>query len=307
MSRRTPVGGKGPALLSPVTTPAARVRSQRWVPYALLAPSVIFLLLLFAWPLIEAVLLSVRGTTGSLTTENFQRMADDLNFRDALRNTLLLTVIVVPLQAALALGLASLVSGMERGRNTLLYVLTIPLGISDIAAGIAWLAIFTERGYLNSMLMSAGAIEQPLTFLSYDSLTTLLLAVILAELWRATAIMLVILVAGMQLIPRMYAEAADVFGATPWQRFTKITLPLLKPSLQNALILRTIAALEVFAVVSALGGRNLPVLAGEAYNWYGTYQNASVAAAYGVLIMAISLLLTFAYLKLIRVKPEATV
>ena len=283
------------------------MQQQRWIPYALIAPSAIFLLIFFGWPLVEALLLSVRGAGGGFGLENFGKMANDLNFRDALRNTLLITVIVVPLQMMLALGLASLVSGLPRGQSTFLYVLTIPLGVSDLAAGIAWLAIFTERGYLNSILNAAGVTSQPITFLSYDALPTLLLAVILTELWRATAIVLVVLVAGLQLIPRMYAEAADVFGATPWQRFIKVTLPLLKPSLQNALILRTIAAFEVFAVASALGGRNLPVLAGESYTWYSSYQNPGVAAAYAVVIMAITLGVTFFFLKVIRVRPETSV
>ena len=89
--------------------------------------------------------------------------------------------------------------------------------------------------------------------------------------------------------PKEFAEAAEIFGAKPWTRFTRITLPLLKPSLQSALILRTVLAFEVFAVVYALGGRNFPVLAGEAYVWQNDNQNYGVAAAYAVLIMAISL------------------
>ena len=73
------------------------------------------------------------------------------------------------------------------------------------------------------------------------------LAIALAEIWRATAIMLVILVAGIGLIPKEYYEAAEVFGASPWKRFVKITLPMLRPSLQTALVLRVILAFEVFA------------------------------------------------------------
>lgn len=279
---------------------------SRWIPYALIAPSVVFLLVFFIWPLAEALGLAFKDNiSGAVGLTNFQKMASDLNFNDALRNTLLISGIVVPLQLFLALGLASLVSGREKGRSTLLYVLTIPLAVSDLAAGIAWLAIFTQNGYLNSVLQGLHLISQPVTYLSYDTPAGLLLSVVMAELWRATAIVLVVLVAGMQLIPRMYAEAADVFGATPWQRFTKITLPLLKPSIQNALILRTIAAFEVFAVASALGGRNIPVLAGESYTWYASYQNAGVAAAYAVLIMFITLIATLGYLFLIRVRPEA--
>jgi multiple sugar transport system permease protein len=281
------------------------VRGERLVPYLLIAPSVLFLLVFFAWPLAEAILLAVRGPAG-FTLENFSRMAADLNFRDAVQNTLLLVAVIVPLQVVLALGLAVLVNGLARGRDLVLSVLTIPLGISDLAAGIAWLAIFTERGYLNSALGALGLIGTPRPLLGYESLLTLFLAVVLAELWRATAIVLVILVAGLQLIPRMYAEAADVFGATPWQRFRRVTLPLLRPSLQSALILRTIAAFEVFAVVSALGGRNLPVLAGESYTWYNAYQNPGVAAAYAALVLGVSLAATLLYLALIPVRREAT-
>lgn len=281
--------------------------TKRWIPYALIAPSVVFLILFFGWPLLEALSMSVHDQSGAFGLQNFSKMATDLNFPDAMRNTLLLTVIAVPLQLVLGLALANLVSSLTRGRSALLYILTIPLGVSDLAAGIAWLALFTERGYLNSALGALGLTQQPITFLSYDHVPTLLLAVVLAELWRATAIVLVILVAGLQLIPRMYAEAADVFGATPWQRFVRVTLPLLRPSIQNALILRTIAAFEVFAVASALGGSNLPVLAGESYNWYSSYQNPGVAAAYAVVIMAITLAVTVFYLKVIRVRPETSV
>ena len=113
-----------------------------------------------------------------------------------------------------------------------------------------------------------------------------------------------ILIAGLQLIPKEFAEAAEIFGAKPWTRFRKITLPLLKPSLQSALILRTVLAFEVFAVVYALGGRNFPVLAGEAYAWQNDNQNYGVAAAYAVLIMAISLAATAVYLRALRTRPE---
>ncbi|HWG84221.1 MAG TPA: sugar ABC transporter permease, partial [Deinococcales bacterium] len=220
------------------------MRSERYIPYMLVAPSVVFLLIFFAWPLAEALLLAVQAPGGGITFEHFRRMASDLNFSDAVRNTLLLAAIVVPLQLVLALSLASLISGINRGRDIFLYIWTIPLGISDLAAGIVWLSIFTERGYLNSLLHVFGIVQYPQPFLSYETPVSLFIAVVIAELWRATAIVMVVLVAGLQLIPRMYGEAADVFGATPWKRFVKVTLPLLKPSIQTALILRTIAAFE---------------------------------------------------------------
>ena len=114
-----------------------------------------------------------------------------------------------------------------------------------------------------------------------------------------------IIVAGLQLIPKEFGEAAEIFGASPWQKLTRVTLPMLKPSLQSALILRTVLAFEVFAAVYAIGGRNIPVLVGEAYVWQRDNQNYSVAAAYAVLIMVISLAATAVYLRLLREKPEA--
>ena len=140
-------------------------------------------------------------------------------------------------------------------------------------------------------------IDGPRSWLNAETPVTLFLGIVVAEVWRATAIVLVILVAGLQLIPKEYGEAAEVFGASPWVKFRKITLPLLKPSLQSALILRTVLAFEVFAVVYALGGRNMPVLVGEAYVWQRDNQNYGVAAAYAVLIMVISLAATVVYLK----------
>jgi multiple sugar transport system permease protein len=274
-----------------------------WIPYALIAPSVVFLGALFLVPLVQTIWLSF-SDGGGLSLANYRRMAGDLNFSVAIRNTFLLTLVVVPLQVALALAMATMVSKLDKGRDLVLWILTVPLGISDLAAGLAWLAILQNTGYLNAALYGMGLISGPVGWLSQETPWSLFLGVVLAEVWRATAIVLVILIAGLQLIPKEFAEAAEIFGAKPWTRFRKITLPLLKPSLQSALILRTVLAFEVFAVVYALGGRNFTVLAGEAYIWQNENQNYGVAAAYAVLIMAISLAATAVYLRTLRVRPE---
>jgi len=211
---------------------------------------------------------------------------------------------VVPIQLALALWMATLVGRLARGRDLVLWIWTIPLGISDLAAGLVWLAILQNTGFLNSALFELGLISRQTSWLSYETPVALFVAIVLAETWRATAIVLVVLVAGFQLIPKEFGEAAEVFGAGRWTRFVKITLPLLRPSLQSALILRTVLAFEVFAVVYALGGRNFPVLVGEAFNWQSNNQDYGVAAAYAVLVMAISLLATVCYLVTIKVDPE---
>lgn len=278
--------------------------NTRHLPYLLIAPSVLFLLVLFIWPLAETALLAFRTEEGAFTTRYLARMVGDLNFGLSLRNTLLLVAVVVPLQVALALGMALMLQKLERGRMTFLYIWAVPLGVSDLAAGLAWLAIFTDRGYFNSLLNTLGLASGPVSWLSYQEPLALFVCVVVAEIWRATAIVLVILLAGVQAIPKEYHEAAEVFGAKPWARFWKITLPLLKPSLQSALILRTVLAFEVFAVVYALAGRDFPVLVGEAYNWQGAYQNNHVAAAYALLILGLSIGSTLVILRLLRVNRE---
>jgi multiple sugar transport system permease protein len=274
------------------------------LPYLLIAPSVVFLLLLFIWPLAETALLAFRTDSGALTTKYLARMVGDLNFGVSLRNTLLLVAVVVPLQVVMALGMALMLQKLERGRMAFLTIWTIPLGVSDLAAGVAWLAIFTDRGYF-TLLEALGLVSGPVNWLSYQSPLALFICVVVAEIWRATAIVLVILLAGVQAIPKEYHEAAEVFGAKPWARFTQVTLPLLRPSLQSALILRTVLAFEVFAVVYALAGRDFPVLVGEAYNWQGAYQNSHVAAAYALLILGLSIGATLVILRTLRVNREA--
>jgi multiple sugar transport system permease protein len=277
--------------------------NSRLLPYLLVAPSVVFLGLLFVFPLVQTIILAFTDQGGA-SLNHFRKMAGDLNFGLSMRNTFLLVAVVIPLQIGLALAMAVMLQKLEKGRDLVLWIWTIPLGVSDLAAGLVWLSILQDRGYLNSALFALGLIDGPTSWLSYENPTTLFIGIVLAEIWRATAIVLVILVAGFQLIPKEYFEAAEVFGATGWTRFRKITLPLLKPSLQSALILRTVLAFEVFAVVYALGGRNYPVLVGEAYGWMRDSQNDGVAAAYAILIMVISLAATLLYIRLLRTKPE---
>lgn len=277
----------------------------RWLPYLLIAPALLFLAVFFLYPFSLVAWQAMSTDGGGFTTEHFQDMVDYWKFGDTLRNTLWLAAIVVPIQLALSLLMATMVSKMQRGRDTVLYIWTIPLGISDLAAGLIWLAIFEQTGYLNSMLHGLGLIEQPVAFLGYQNKTTLFIAIMLAEVWRATAIMLVILVAGIGLIPKEYHEAAEVFGAGAWQRFRRITFPLLKPSLQTALVLRVILAFEVFAVVIALSGTQFPVLMSAVYERQFVLRDTSVAAAYAMLILAISIVFTLLILWLLRVPKEA--
>ncbi|MDO8359054.1 MAG: sugar ABC transporter permease [Devosia sp.] len=280
--------------------------NNKTLPYLLLLPATLFLLVFFVYPFVQIAVLAFSGPEG-FTLEPFETMATHWKFQATLTNTLLLAAIVVPIQFVLALSMASIVTKLKTGRSIILYIFTIPLGLSDLAAGIIWLAIFEQSGFLNSMLVGLGLTERPILFLSYQNLGMIFFAVILAEVWRATAIVMVILVSGMGLIPKEYYEAAEVFGAGAWKRFLTVTLPLLRPSLQTALILRTIAAFEVFAVVVALGGTTLPVLMGETFNWQFALTDRNVAAAYALVILTISITSTLFFLQVLRTPKGATI
>ncbi|RLC64179.1 MAG: sugar ABC transporter permease [Chloroflexota bacterium] len=274
-----------------------------WEPYLLLLPSALYLVFFLAWPMFQAFGLAFQADDGHLTLDYMQRMFSDVMFSAALINTVKLIIAIVPLQFILALIMALLMMERLRGSDILVYIYSIPLAISDLAAGIIWFSIFTQRGYLNSLLYGLGVLDKPFLFLNYQS-NWPFAAIVLAEVWRATSIVFVILVAGLQSIPRDYAEAAEVFGANWFTRVWRVTLPLLRPSIQTALILRTILAVQMFAVVVAIAGRGMTVLANEAYRWYSEYRSPHLAATYAMFILVISLGTAFVYLRALRVKEE---
>jgi len=274
-------------------------------PYLLLAPSAAFMLVLFGWPVASGVSQAFGyGSNLGLTSTYWQRMTDDPRFWESVRNTVLLIVALLPVQFCFAIGMALLLRARLRFTGGYFYLWAVPLAVSDLAAGLVWLSIFTDRGYLNSVLAWFG--YDGVDWLNYQSPSRMLLAVVLAELWRSTSLVLVIVVSGMQLLPRDYEEAAQVFGATFWRRLWYVTLPLLRPSLQVALILRTILAFQAFAVAQALTGRQFPLLIGETYEWYVNLSDPNVASAVAVVVLGISMVTAVIYLRALR-SPEAEV
>lgn len=242
------------------------------------------------------------------TLDYVNRMLNDYRFGSALGTTILLVVLILPLQFILAIIMALVLQAQIRGSSLFLYIFAIPLGISDLASGIIWYSIFTQRGFLNSFLVGTGVLESPYIFIRVGNESWMIAAIVLAEVWRATSIVMVIVVSGLQALPRDYIEAGQVFGANLWQRLRYIILPLLKPSLQVALILRTILALQVFAVVVAIAGRDvLSVLAYETYRWYDPqrFNSPNMAAVYAGFIMLLSLGVSLFYLRAVRSEEEA--
>jgi len=246
-----------------------------------------------------------RGTEGEFTSRFVDKMREDRFFGPAWRTTLLLMVLILPMQFVLAMLMALIIHARVKATSLFLYVYSIPMGMSDLAVGILFFSLFTGSGLINSVLEAIGLIDGPKTFLGIDSRNWIIAAIVLAELWRATSIVMVIIVSGLQAIPDETLEAAELFGAKYWQRVRHIMLPLLGPSIQVALILRTILFFQVFAVVIALGGGEIvTVLANETYRQYFFLRNTNVASAYAVFILLISLASAFFYLRAVRTQGE---
>ena len=226
--------------------PPARGRRRPIVPYALLAPTVVFLAVFFLWPMLQALVLAFQEADGTWSVAPFERMTGDIRFLDAIKITLLFAGVVIPLQTVLALCMALLLMANLRFAGVFLYVWAIPLGLSDLASGVVWLSIFTDRGYLNSLLAGLGLSETGFPFLSFEHPLSLFLCAAVAEVWRATSIVMVILLSGLQVIPKDYAEAAEVFGATFWQRVRLVTLPLLRPIVAVLVVFSTIWDFKIF-------------------------------------------------------------
>ena len=282
----------------------ARARRRQLEPYLLLAPAAIFMTVFFAWPAVQALLIAFQTTQGTFTLANFQSMFHDTDFLRSLGNTLILLALIIPIETSIALGMAVLAQSRLRGRSVFLYIWSIPLAVSDLAAGLVWLSVFTSHGYLNSILQDLHLIQHPIGFLDYNNLSSVVAAVVIAEVWRSISLVMVIIMSGIQAIPSELGEAAEILGASAWHRFWRVTLPLLKPTLQVALILRTIAAFQVFAVVLALAGSALPVLAVKSESWIAEYRNFQLGATYAVMILVLSSLSTVVYLGLLRTPRE---
>jgi len=275
------------------------------IPYLLFLPTLVYLAVFMAYPLVQAIILTFTSESGAgFTLSNWYSVFSDPLFWEALKNTLLLTGVIIPLQVLLALLLALFVNSRFRGYMIVIYFITIPLALSDVSAALMSYNIFSPQGYLNKILLNLGLIHEPMYFFGFNVKSREFWIIVLTEVWRATPLVFVILLAGLQMIGKEYFEAADVFGFSRLQKFFYITLPLLKTSLQSALLLRTLFAFQIFGVVWLLAGRDIPILAGEAFYQQTELQDYNVAAVYGVIIAIISVIISWFYLTFLKGTKE---
>ena len=276
------------------------MRRESLVPFFLILPTLVYLVVFIGYPIVGTFQLSFTSDEGWLG--NFKYVFSSKDFQNAFLNTLILGAVIIPIQFVLAILFALLVNKKWRGYRTLLYIIAAPLALSDVTAALISYSIFAPNGYLNKILLSLNWIERPLYFFGYMFESREFLVIVLTEIWRATPLVFVILLAGLQSINTEYLEAADVFGFSSWKKFFKITLPLLKPSIVSALLIRTLFAFQIFGVVWLLAGRDITVLAGETYYWYVLRNNRYIASTYALVIAVLTFIVGWFYIGTIRSK-----
>lgn len=292
-----------------MTVDTIKRREQRtgWI---LILPALLLLLFVYGYPIIRAFWLSL--FTQNLGTElqpvfagvdNYVRMAGDGRFWQSFWVTSVFTVSAVLLELLLGLGIALVLNERFKGRSLVRTAAIIPWALPTALIGLAWAWIFNDQfGVVNDILLRLGLIQTGINWLGDPNLA--LLAVIIADVWKTTPFISILLLAGLQSISPDLYEAHSIDGATPWQSFYKITLPLLMPQILIALLFRFAQSFGVFDLIAVMTGGG-PGGATEVVSLYiystvmryldFGYGSALVVVTFSLLILAVaiaSLLLT---------------
>jgi multiple sugar transport system permease protein len=226
--------------------------SERRLGAAMLAPSLAVIALVAAYPIGYAIWLSLNeysvvtpGLSRFVGFDNYSAALGSSEFWDAMRTTLVFTGASVALELVIGLAMAVVMHQAFRGRALLRAVVLVPWAILTVVTAITWRTIFEpELGFANSMLGALGLPGENVVWLGEEGYA--LAVMVFADVWKTAPFMALLLLAGLQGIPDDLYDAAKVDGASTWQRFRRITLPLLRPAIAVALIFRTLDALRIF-------------------------------------------------------------
>jgi multiple sugar transport system permease protein len=276
---------------------------DRSLPYILIAPTVSVLLALTIYPLIYSIRISFQTPSGTATLQNFIRLASDRFFLSALAHTLVYAAIALTIEFLIGLGLALLLDSHLRGRNVFRALLLLPMMLPPVVVGVVWrLMLNSNFGAVNGTLKRFGINAEQLTWTASPKLA--MASVIIADVWQWTPFVFLILLAGLQAIPQEPYEAALIDGSSAWQTFRYVTLPLLKPAILIALLLRTMDLLRVFDHIFILteGG---PGFATETLSLYiyrtaFRFSNFGYAAAMSFVLLIFTNAITLVYIKLLQ-------
>jgi len=282
-----------------MTQDAIRAREQR-TGWMLLIPALIFLLLVFAYPILRAFWLSLftqnLGTQLKLVfsgLDNYGRMINDGRFWQSLWNTSVFTTTSVLLELIIGMGVALILNQSFRGRGVVRTIALLPWALPTALMGLAWAWIFNDQyGIVNDILLRLGLIETGISWLGDPTLA--MIAVVLADVWKTTPFIALLLLAGLQSISSDLYEAHSIDGATAWQSFWKITVPLLLPQIVIALLFRFAQAFGIFDLIQVMTGGG-PAGATETVSLYiyGTVMRY-LDFGYGAALVVVTFLLLVA-------------
>lgn len=235
---------------------------QTRLAWALILPTLLVVLLVAGYPLAQVFYWSFYKADIAFVEkpefigfENYLYLLKDPEFRLATWNTLRFTVISVSLETLLGLAIALVIHSRFRGRGLVRTAILIPWAIPTVVSAQMWKWMLHDvYGVINVLGVKLGLLSQKVAFLAKPEL--ILPSIIAVDVWKTTPFMALLLLAGLQLIPEELYEAASIDGASRWQQFWTITLPLLTPALVVALIFRTLDALRVFDVIFVMAGVN---------------------------------------------------
>jgi multiple sugar transport system permease protein len=277
-----------------------RVRAERKLAFYLVAPAVIVMLLVTAYPIIETVILSLQkasldepGKNQFIGLDNYGYVFQAHLFWMDLVHTVVITVVSVSIELVLGMLLALAMHRVIFARGLLRSIALVPYAIVAVVAAYAWQYSWSldNGGWIPRLLGLSG---DPLShqFGSY-------VAIIMTEVWKNTPYMALLLLAGLSLVPDELLEAAKMDGASTWQRFTKITLPLMKPAILVALLFRTLDAFRIFDVVYIFsqGANNTASLSQLSYSTLLERLNLGLGSAVSVILFVLVGLIAFVFIK----------
>jgi multiple sugar transport system permease protein len=305
-----------PTSLSPLSAGAAAYPGQRRsprfdiAPWAFAAPALLLLGLFLVLPFLMALGLSFTDqrlvSSDELSAEfiglrNYQRLFADDSFWAALRNNTLFVLVVTPVQSALALGLALLVNQKLAGARLFRGIYFMPVATTMAVVAVVWSLLYApDAGVVNRLVgLLSGGLIGPQDWLRDPTLV--LPAVMLLSVWQGVGFQMLVFLAGLQSIPEDLYEAARLDGASPWQQFVHVTLPMLRNTSIFVLITTTIQAFQLYTQVQVLAssGSSAPVdsfrtlvmlMVHEGFRGGRVGHAAAISVVFFFIVLAISLL-----------------
>jgi ABC-type sugar transport system permease subunit len=280
--------------------------SEKTLAVLLLAPAGLLLALIVVYPIAKLIYnsffdmrLSGRRGARFVGLENYALVLQDIDFWNAAGNTVLITLITVPGALVVGLGLAILANLPFKRQWPVRLALLLPWALPLSFAGLIFAWFFhTEYGVVNDVMRRLGA-EEPTMWLLRPWLA--FAAICLTIIWKTSSFMALILLAGLQMIPKSLYEAAEVDGASKWQQFWQITIPMLMPSIIVALIFRTITALQTFDIPYTMTrggpGTSTETLAMLIHKTTIEYLDVGYGSTLAVCMFVLSLCVTALYIR----------